>query len=50
LAIGGHPRECDDRPLQGNGEHHDERDELTIHVQKLNCRGVPKQIIGIGVS
>jgi hypothetical protein len=46
----GDSRKCDHRPLQADGEHHDDRDELTLHTQKLNCRGAPKQMIGMGIS
>lgn len=41
---GGNPRERHDRSLQGDGEHHDDRDELALHIQKLSCPDTPKQI------
>jgi hypothetical protein len=41
----GDSRKCGHRPLQADGEHHDDRDELTLHTQKLNYRSAPKQII-----
>ena len=40
---GGNPRERDDGPLQGDGEHHDDRDELALHIQELSCPGTSKQ-------
>jgi hypothetical protein len=43
---GGNPRERNDRPLQGDGEHYDDRDELTLHIQELICPGAPTQIAG----
>jgi hypothetical protein len=50
LAIRRHqwggPRKRGHRPLQADGEHHDESDELALHTQKRNCRSAPRQIIG----
>lgn len=40
------PRKCHHRPLQADGEHHDESDKPALHIQKRNCRSAPKQIIG----
>lgn len=37
----GDSRKGDQRPLQGDGEHHDDGDELTLHTQRLtaeSCR------------
>lgn len=32
----GDTRHCGHRPLQADGEHHDEGDELALHVEKPN--------------
>jgi hypothetical protein len=42
----GDSRKRDHRPLQTDGEHHDESNKLALHTQKRNCRSAPKQIIG----
>jgi hypothetical protein len=31
--------------LQGDGEHHDDSDKLTLHGLKLNRRGAPRQTV-----
>ena len=45
----GDSRKGDRRTLQADGEHHDDREKLTLHNQKLNRRGTLKQIIGMSV-
>jgi hypothetical protein len=34
---GGGPRKCDHGPLQADGEHHDESDELALHMESVTA-------------